>query len=94
MDTDAKKADKSDKVAAAPAVVKVPAAAEKAVAAPAVAAQQGGNTRLHVGHLTRNVTEAHMREIFGSFGKVREVELAVDRMVNLPRCACWARMAA
>ena len=41
--------------------------------------------RLHVGHLSRNVTEAHVQEIFSTFGKLRSVELAIDRVVNLPR---------
>eukprot|EP00899_Mesostigma_viride_P000518 jgi/Mesvir1/10467/Mv14377-RA.1 len=40
---------------------------------------------LHVGNLTRNVNEAHLREIFGNFGKVVKVELAIDRLVNLPK---------
>ncbi|KAI7839110.1 hypothetical protein COHA_007115 [Chlorella ohadii] len=64
------------------------AAAAPAAAAPASdskAAAEGGPTRLHVGHLTRNVTEAHVREIFGTFGKLRSVELAIDKVVNLPR---------
>lgn len=32
-----------------------------------------------------------MREIFGTFGKLRSVELAIDKVVNLPRCVhcCW-----
>lgn len=30
--------------------------------------------------------EAHVREIFAHFGKLRGVELAMDRVVNLPRC--------
>ena len=42
-------------------------------------------TRLHVGHLTRNVNEAHVREIFGNFGALKSVELAMDKLVNLPR---------
>ena len=28
-------------------------------------------TRLHVGHLTRNVREDHVREIFGTFGTLK-----------------------
>jgi RNA recognition motif-containing protein len=48
------------------------------------------NTRLHVGHLTRNVTDAHIREIFGTFGSLRGVDLAIDKMVNLPRCGWLA----
>lgn len=38
-----------------------------------------------VGNLTRNVTEEHLKEIFGTFGKLASVELAMDRAVNLPR---------
>lgn len=41
--------------------------------------------RLHVGHLTRNVTEAHVREIFANFGTLKSVELALDKVVMLPR---------
>ena len=41
--------------------------------------------RLHVGHLTRNVNDAHIKEIFGTFGALKSVELAIDRVVNLPR---------
>lgn len=47
--------------------------------------QDGESARLHVGHLTRNVGEEHVREIFATFGKLKTVELAIDRMVNLPR---------
>ena len=41
--------------------------------------------KLVVGNLTRNVTEDHIREIFGTYGAVSSVELAMDRAVNLPR---------
>ncbi len=41
--------------------------------------------RLHVARLTRNVNEDHIKEIFGTFGTVKSVELAIDRVVNLPR---------
>uniref|UniRef100_A0A0D9YKA0 RRM domain-containing protein n=1 Tax=Oryza glumipatula TaxID=40148 RepID=A0A0D9YKA0_9ORYZ len=59
---------------------------------------------LHIDHLSRNVNEAHLKEIFvilyehhqkyngltslclpGNFGEVVNVELSMDRMVNLPR---------
>ena len=35
--------------------------------------------------LTRNVNKDHLYEIFGKFGKVKNVELAWDRRANLPR---------
>lgn len=37
-------------------------------------------TRLHVGHLTRNVTEDHISEIFSTFGPIKSVELSVDKV--------------
>ncbi|PWZ34691.1 Serine/arginine-rich splicing factor SR45 [Zea mays] len=40
---------------------------------------------LCIDHLSRNVNEAHLKEIFGNFGEVVNVELSMDRMVNLPR---------
>jgi len=40
---------------------------------------------LYIRHLTRNVNESHLREIFGGFGKVVNVEIAVDKVVNLPK---------
>nr|CAD1836913.1 unnamed protein product [Ananas comosus var. bracteatus] len=40
---------------------------------------------LHIDHLSRNVNEAHLKEIFGNFGDVVNVELSMDRIVNLPR---------
>jgi RNA recognition motif-containing protein len=42
-------------------------------------------TRLHIGRLTRNVTQEHIHEIFSTFGKLKSVEVAIDKVVNLPR---------
>lgn len=42
-------------------------------------------TKLHVGHLTRNVQEGHVKEIFSNFGDLKSVELAMDRFLGLPR---------
>ena len=36
-------------------------------------------TRLHLGHLTRNVTEEHIQEIFSTFGTLKSVELSIDK---------------
>ena len=33
----------------------------------------------------RNVTEGHVAEIFGKFGRVAKVELGMDKRVNLPK---------
>lgn len=47
-------------------------------------------TRLHVGHLTRNVNEGHIREIFSTFGTLKSVELSYDKarpfLVSLSPC--------
>eukprot|EP00803_Ostreobium_quekettii_P000168 evm.model.scf_1883.5 EVM.evm.TU.scf_1883.5 scf_1883:21738-26677(+) len=42
-------------------------------------------TRLYVGKLTRNVMGEHVHEIFSKFGNVKNVVLAIDKAVNLPR---------
>lgn len=42
-------------------------------------------TRLVVGNLTRNVTEDHIKEIFGHYGELKSVDLAIDKAVNLPK---------
>lgn len=39
------------------------------------------NKTLHVKNLTRNVSDKHLEEIFGIYGKVDKVELAVDGKV-------------
>lgn len=50
-------------------------------------------SRLHVGHLTRNVQQEHIHEIFGTFGTVKHVELAMDKAVNLPRGFAYVEFA-
>ncbi|KAH9604956.1 hypothetical protein KSS87_017064 [Heliosperma pusillum] len=40
---------------------------------------------LHVDKLTRNVNEGHLKEIFSNYGEVANVELVMDRTVNLPK---------
>lgn len=37
-------------------------------------------TRLHVGHLTRNVNEGHIKEIFSTFGTITSVEVSIDKV--------------
>lgn len=48
-------------------------------------APEAETSRLHVGHLTRNVQQEHIHEIFSTYGTVKHVELAMDKAVNLPR---------
>jgi RNA recognition motif-containing protein len=38
-----------------------------------------------VGNLTRNVNEEHVREIFGTWGKLLRVELGWDRRIDQPK---------
>ncbi|KAL3851053.1 hypothetical protein ACJIZ3_012935 [Penstemon smallii] len=40
---------------------------------------------LHVDQLSRNVNENHLKEIFGNFGEVVNIRLAIDRIVNIPK---------
>jgi RNA-binding protein with serine-rich domain 1 len=42
-------------------------------------------TTLQVSNLTRNCKEDHLKEIFGNFGKVMAVHLAIDKEVALPK---------
>jgi len=49
--------------------------------------------KLHVGHLTRNVNEAHIREIFAAFGPLAGVELAMDKVRRARRRAARAPLA-
>lgn len=41
--------------------------------------------RLRVSNLTRNVKAEHLEEIFGQFGQVTSVSLAVDSRVGLSK---------
>jgi RNA recognition motif-containing protein len=41
--------------------------------------------RLVVSNLTRNVTVQHLREIFATYGPLADVDLPLDRSVNLPK---------
>ena len=40
---------------------------------------------LHVANLTRNVTAAHLSEIFGTYGEVAHIDLATDARVGLSK---------
>ena len=46
------------------------------------AAADASTTKLHVGKLTRNVTQEHVREIFATFGALKNVDLSIDRAVS------------
>jgi len=44
----------------------------------------GENTTLHIKNLTRNITEKHIEEIFGVYGKIERVDMGIDPKVKLP----------
>jgi len=54
-------------------------------AAPRRGKPEHQNVVLHVQKLTRNVNAEHLREIFGHYGSIENVELAVDHTVGLPK---------
>jgi len=41
--------------------------------------------KIHVDNLTRNVSSQHLEEIFGYFGKVKRVEILMERRTNIPK---------
>ena len=43
------------------------------------------NSKLYVGNMSFNTTEAALRDAFGQFGSVTEVYIANDRMTGRPR---------
>lgn len=43
------------------------------------------NSKLYVGNMSFNTTEAELRDAFGQFGSITEVHIASDRMTGRPR---------
>jgi RNA recognition motif-containing protein len=43
------------------------------------------NSKLYVGNMSFNTTEAQLRDAFGQFGSVTDVYIASDRMTGRPR---------
>ncbi|XP_030044892.1 RNA-binding protein with serine-rich domain 1-like [Microcaecilia unicolor] len=37
-------------------------------------------TKVHIGRLTRNVTKEHILEIFSTYGKIKSIDMPVDRL--------------
>lgn len=37
-------------------------------------------TKIHIGHLTRNVTKEHVTEIFSAYGQIKMVDFATDKL--------------
>lgn len=43
------------------------------------------NSKLYVGNMSFNTSEADLRDAFGQFGSITEVHIASDRMTGRPR---------
>ena len=43
------------------------------------------SVQVHIGQLTRNVTKDHLREIFAHYGKIKSVDIPVNRSNDQPR---------
>ena len=43
------------------------------------------NSKLYIGNMSFNTTEADLRDAFGQFGSVTDVYIASDRMTGRPR---------
>lgn len=37
-------------------------------------------TKIHIGHLTRNVTKEHITEIFSAYGQIKMVDFTMDKL--------------
>lgn len=37
-------------------------------------------TKIHIGHLTRNVNKEHITEIFSAYGQIKMVDFAMDKL--------------
>lgn len=62
-----------------------PSPAGSAASSSAASSGDDEPAKLHVSGLSRNVAQEHLREVFGTFGELRGVELAMDRRVGLSR---------
>lgn len=38
------------------------------------------SAKIHVGHLTRNVTREHVQEIFSTYGPIKNIDMLMDRI--------------
>eukprot|EP01100_Stratorugosa_tubuloviscum_P006403 TRINITY_DN276_c0_g4_i1.p1 TRINITY_DN276_c0_g4~~TRINITY_DN276_c0_g4_i1.p1 ORF type:complete len:172 (-),score=48.36 TRINITY_DN276_c0_g4_i1:620-1135(-) len=38
-----------------------------------------------IGRITRNINENHLREIFSNYGKIKKVEVIIDRKINISK---------
>jgi RNA-binding protein with serine-rich domain 1 len=45
--------------------------------------------KIHVDNLTRNVNAQHLEEIFGYFGKIKRVEILLDRRTNIQKGSAY-----
>jgi cold-inducible RNA-binding protein len=50
------------------------------------------NTKLYVGNLSYDTTEADLRELFGKAGNIRSISIPSDRMTGQPRGFAFVEM--
>jgi cold-inducible RNA-binding protein len=50
------------------------------------------NSKLYVGNLSYDVTEAELRQMFGEAGSIQEVAIPTDRTTNQPRGFAFVTM--
>ena len=36
--------------------------------------------KIHIGHLTRNVTREHIQEIFSTYGQIKSIDFMIDKL--------------
>ncbi len=51
------------------------------------------NTKLYVGNLSYDVTEADLQDLFAQYGEVKDVHILMDRMSGRPRGFGFVTMA-
>ncbi|KTW27198.1 uncharacterized protein T551_03192 [Pneumocystis jirovecii RU7] len=48
-----------------------------------------GSSKILIEKLTKNVTVAHIREIFGSYGEISSIDMPMNRRLNINRGLCY-----